>query len=215
MKHIDIRFMWMQDACDKGAFVPKKVAREFNPSDMLTKVPSAPDVDKFRVMIGMFPLYAALEPEKRICEIITGASCAKKAMAAIMLASMATGSKSESFTDMQSSVNVLVSSDSQGSTMILMMVLLHIILLVAGVTYTLTSRKKMVTIGTQTAQLTSNNTKNKGTMTVNVPVAPPPSVGIARVSVSRFGERFHRANCATLEQSTGVRHLTRCAVCNP
>ena len=164
----------------------------------------------------MFPLYAALEPEKRICEIITGASCAKKAMAAIMLASMATGSKSESFTDMQSSVNVLVRADSEGiSMMMMMMILLHIILLVAGVTYTLTSRKKMVTMGTQTAQLTSNNTKIKGTMTVNVPVAPPPSVGVARVSVSRFGERFHRANCATLEQSTGVRHLTRCAVCNP
>ena len=162
MKHIDIRFMWMQDACDKGAYVPKKVAREFNPSDMLTKVPSAPDVEKFRVMIGMFPLYAALEPEKRICEIITGASCAKKAMAAIMLASMATGSKSESFTDMQSSVNVLVRADSEGiSMMMMMMILLHIILLVAGVTYTLTSRKKMVTMGTQTAQLTSNNNKEQ------------------------------------------------------
>ena len=217
MKHIDIRYMWMQDACDKGAYVPKKVPRAENPSDMLTKVPAAPDVEKFRMMIGMFPLYAALEPEKRICEIITGASSSKKAMAAIMLASMAVSSKGESVTE--NSLHVLVNTESHDNVqMMMMMILVHIILLLAGIPYLMTRRKKMVTVGTQTQQLTSK-TRNIGTMTVSVQSTqqPPsqPSVGLQRVSVSRFGERFHRANCSTLMQSTGVRLLSRCAVCNP
>ena len=55
MKHLDIRFMWLQEECANGKFVPKKVPRDVNPSDMLTKTPNTEEVKKFTQMIGLFP----------------------------------------------------------------------------------------------------------------------------------------------------------------
>ena len=34
MKHLDVRYMWLQDLMDKGAYSAKKIPREGNPSVM-------------------------------------------------------------------------------------------------------------------------------------------------------------------------------------
>ena len=47
MNHLDIRFMWLQEERANGKFIPKKVPKAVNPSDMLIKSPSAEEVQKF------------------------------------------------------------------------------------------------------------------------------------------------------------------------
>ena len=86
MKHLDIRHMWLQDECAEGRFVPKKVPRSENPSDMLTKTPSADELSKFAQKIGLFPLKVLIDPSGLVGTVMTKASSVGKcAIAAALL----------------------------------------------------------------------------------------------------------------------------------
>ena len=52
MKHLDVRYCWLQEELEKGNFNVKRVGRKFNASDMLTHSPSAEELRKFLPMIG-------------------------------------------------------------------------------------------------------------------------------------------------------------------
>ena len=53
MKHMDIRCMWLQEECERGGYIPKKLPREFNASDMLTKVLAQEKIDKLLKLIRL------------------------------------------------------------------------------------------------------------------------------------------------------------------
>ena len=73
MKHLDVRFMWLQDLAMKNVFTTKKIDRNINPGDMLTHPPAAADVKRFREMLGLFEFDLALDPfEKVKAELVKG-----------------------------------------------------------------------------------------------------------------------------------------------
>ena len=59
MKHLEVRFMWLQEMQDKGAYALKKVGRECNFSDMLTHPPSKAELDRFLPLMGIYPIAAS------------------------------------------------------------------------------------------------------------------------------------------------------------
>ena len=86
MKHPDIQYMWLQDKCAEGRFVPKKVPRSENMSDMLTKTPSADELSRFAQKIGLFSLKVLIDPSGLMGSVMTKASCVgKRAIAAALL----------------------------------------------------------------------------------------------------------------------------------
>ena len=207
MKHIDIRYMWLQDACDKGAYQPKKLPRAENPSDMLTKVPATIEVQKYRVMVGLFPLDLALEPEKRVCEAILGQSSHKKIMSAIMLASMVGTAKGD-----------VGWHEVSGYSNIVVVMLVQTLAFLVMVIVFLSTRTKIQSAdhrsqGTQTVTISMLNEGVQTTATFTTPTTSVPTAH--EVVVSRYGHRYHRASCSTIVDSVGLRHLTRCQVCCP
>ena len=62
MKHLDVRLCWLQDQHKKGVFISKKIPRDENPADMLTHVPAAKDIVKFREMLGLYHYHPAVNP---------------------------------------------------------------------------------------------------------------------------------------------------------
>ena len=56
MKHLEVRYMWLQQHLAEGAYAIKKIPRSENMSDMLTHPPSAQDLQKFLPMIGIYPM---------------------------------------------------------------------------------------------------------------------------------------------------------------
>jgi hypothetical protein len=66
LKHLEIKQLWIQDLVAKGVVVVRKVPRDINPSDLLTHAPSAPDLQKFMVRIGLIDVSIAKDPLKQV-----------------------------------------------------------------------------------------------------------------------------------------------------
>ena len=56
MKHLEVRYMWLQHRLSEGAYGIKKIPRTENVSDLLTHPPSAPELQKFLPLIGVYPM---------------------------------------------------------------------------------------------------------------------------------------------------------------
>jgi hypothetical protein len=55
VKHIDVRYMWLQDAIDSPIYTVKNFPRIDNPNDLLTHTPTNNDLDKLLPLIGLYP----------------------------------------------------------------------------------------------------------------------------------------------------------------
>ena len=212
VKHIDIGFMWLQDACDKGAYIPKKFPRAENPSDMLTKVP-ATDVQKFRAMIGLFPLDAALEPERRVYEAIPGQSVQRRIMSVLMLASMVNGSKASEWHEENDG------SYNYSSTSFAIMMLTHALAFLAMLMFFHSTRAKHIRVdhidqSTQTTNINAFNVEVQATAAVAPAPPQPVTVAPREIVVSRSGQRYHVEGCPSIYESTGLRRLQRCQFCH-
>ena len=56
MKHLEVRYLWLQDQLAKGAYTCRKIPCSENPSDMLTHPRNAAEVVQFREKLGMYPM---------------------------------------------------------------------------------------------------------------------------------------------------------------
>ena len=96
LKHLDVRYMCVQELFARGTYALKKVPRSENPADMLTHAPSSQELAKFNPMMGLFPSECskgAIEMTKAVLR--QQPSFAPK-LAAIILAASATGARGES-----------------------------------------------------------------------------------------------------------------------
>ena len=53
MKHLDLRFFWLQDAVDAGIITPEHLRTDSMPADLLTKPLPRAKVELFRRMMGL------------------------------------------------------------------------------------------------------------------------------------------------------------------
>ena len=53
MKHLDVRWLWLQSATDEGILNFRSIPREENSSDMLTPPPSAAELQRFCPQLGI------------------------------------------------------------------------------------------------------------------------------------------------------------------
>ena len=91
MKHLDVRYCWLQAEMAKGSYAMKKCSRELNPSDMLTHAPSAAELAKFLPMIGRFPQETSKGPMELVKAALVTRPASGVRLAAALLACMAEG----------------------------------------------------------------------------------------------------------------------------
>ena len=95
MKHLDVRYCWLQAQLAKGSYVMKKLPRELNPSDMLTHAPSAAELAKFLPMIGRFPQETSKGPMELVKAALVTRPASGVKLAAALLACMAAGADTQ------------------------------------------------------------------------------------------------------------------------
>ena len=59
MKHLDVRHCWLQAELKAGGYSCKRVDRSANAADVLTKPPSAAELQNFKASLGLYPLAVA------------------------------------------------------------------------------------------------------------------------------------------------------------
>jgi hypothetical protein len=95
MKHLDVRYCWLQAEMAKGSYAMKKCSRELNPSDMLTHAPSAAELAKFLPMIGRFPQETSKGPMELVKAALVTRPASGVKLAAALLACMAEGADTQ------------------------------------------------------------------------------------------------------------------------
>ena len=89
VKHLEARYVWLQQHLAEGAYAIKKLPSNENASDMMTHLPSAPELQKFLRVIGIFPM----ERSRGAVEIVKTALSQRPSsgvrLASVMLAALA------------------------------------------------------------------------------------------------------------------------------
>ena len=71
VRHLEVRYLWVQDALNRKRFTLKKVAGKFNPADVLTK-PLAQVVMQAVLSPRDFSFGPPREPKARVGEGVSG-----------------------------------------------------------------------------------------------------------------------------------------------
>ena len=95
LKHLDVRYMWVQEQLSRGAYALKKIPRAENPADVLTHSPSSQELEKFKPMMGLFPMECSKGAVEMTRAVLRQQPSFAPKLAALIFAAAAKGARGD------------------------------------------------------------------------------------------------------------------------
>ena len=93
LKHLDVRSMWVQEQLAQGNYALKKIPRAENPADVLTHSPSNHELEKFKPMMGLYPMECSKGSVEMTKAVLRQKPSFAPGLAALILAAATKGAK--------------------------------------------------------------------------------------------------------------------------